>query len=100
MSLIVRDQAAYSQATNATTAVPVTTNQGSITTQSFSTATTASTSFNVTSTPTSLITATSNIMLQMVSYSGTPLTNGIPILTVSAQSAGSFTIKVSNYGAN
>lgn len=88
---------AYSQLTNSTTAVPITSNAGTITTQSMTTATTATTTFAITG---ANILASSQIMLTLVSYSGTPLTNGVPVLTVSGVGAGTANINVTNYGAN
>ena len=85
------------QITNMTTGVTSNGAAGQITTVSFTTATTATSTFTVTN---SSVLATSYVTVAMVSYGGTILTNGIPIITVSSVSAGSFNISVLNAGAN
>jgi len=87
----------YTQLTSATTAVPVTTNAGSVTTQSLTTATTATTVFTMTG---AVFLSSSQVMLTDVAYSGTPLTNGIPVMYATSVVAGTATITVANYGAN
>jgi hypothetical protein len=84
----------YNQATNTTTDVPITTNAGTVTTQSFTLAVNTSSSFHLTG---SVILSTSQIMLTKVSYSGIGGTNGVPEISVASVSAGTATITVSNY---
>lgn len=86
----------FTQITSVTTNVPVTTLVGTVTTLSMTTATTATTTFAIVN---AAITTTSKVFVSLVSYSGVPLTNGIPVITASAVS-GSCNVSVSNYGAN
>lgn len=43
--------------------------------------------------------STSNILVSLLEYSGTDVTNGVPVLTTVTRSSGSFTVKVYNAGA-
>lgn len=96
---VIVGKADYSQLTSITTAVPITGGESAfqITTQTAATATTASDSFDITNTA---ILASSYIVVQMVSYSGVPLTDGVPVWTIDVTGAGAATVTVSNYGAN
>lgn len=98
--LVFSGKATYNQATSITTAVPITGASGKIVTQAATTASTASSSFNITDVSNLIILANSTVHVTLVSYSGTPLTNGIPIISVSAVALGSATVTISNYGAN
>lgn len=70
---------------------------GTITTASLTTASAATNSFTVNN---SACLATSFVYLQLISYSGTIYTNGVPLLSVSSVSAGSFAVAILNAGAN
>jgi hypothetical protein len=86
------------QLTNATTAVTCNTASGVITTVSETAAAGASATFTVNC---SACTAHSVVKLQLGTYSGTLVTNGIPFLSVPTVSAGSFQIMVTNiHGTN
>ncbi len=97
--ITINTKGVYTQATSITTGVTITNAETAfqITTQGATTATTASTSFTITN---SSILATSYILMEVVSYSGTPLTNGIGIWRISAVAAGSCTATIDNFGAN
>ena len=98
LSLAYTTKSTYNQATSNVTTVPITTSAGQVVTfGTFSSASASSTSFNLTG---SVILATSQIMLQLVTYGGVPFTNGVPVLTVSVSGAGTAVVTVSNYGAN
>jgi hypothetical protein len=94
---ILTGKTSYTQITSSVTSVAITTNSGSITTFNMTTTTGSSTTFAVTS---SLISTTSSLLISLSNYSGTPITNGIPILTVSGYGVGTVNIVVTNYGAN
>jgi len=96
-SVTVSSKGSYTQLTSASTDVPVTTSAGQVTTVSLATLTTVSESFNITS---SSILSTSLVSVTLEAYSGTPLTQGIPVVSVASVSAGSANIVISNYGAN
>jgi len=96
-ALLYSGKLAYTQVTSNVTAVPITSNAGSVTTLAFTTASAGTTSFNLTG---SVILSTSQVMVEMVSYAGTPYTNGVPVLTVTPVTAGVATVNVTNYGAN
>lgn len=88
----------YNQATSVTTDVPITTSAGQVVTfGTFTTASAGSSSFNLTG---SVILATSQVYLQLVTYGGVPFTNGVPVLTVNVTGAGTAVVTVSNYGSN
>lgn len=96
--LNIASKANVTQITSIATAVTVNGVAGTITTFSASAATTATQSFVVNNTT---VATTSRIYLQLVSYAGTPLTNGIPLLSVTNPTAdGAFTVNIHNYGAN
>lgn len=97
--LRINQKAAYNQGTNITTAVSISGAESAfeITTQAASTASTATDSFTVNN---SAVLASSYIFCQVVSYSGTPLTNGIPQVSINTVAGGSFVVSISNYGAN
>jgi hypothetical protein len=88
---------AVTQQTSITTGVTCNGGAGVITTVSATTATTATSTFTVTN---DCVLSNHKVLLQLISYAGTPLTNGIPILSVGTISNGSFQISISNYGAN
>jgi hypothetical protein len=94
---VYSSKANYTQITNATTPVPITTNAGNVTTFSLTNATTVSTVFTLTG---SVVLSTSQVMLTNVAYSGVPLTNGIPLVYATSVTTGVATITVSNYGVN
>jgi len=77
--------------------VALTANAGQVTITGLTTATTASSTVTLTG---AFILAASQIMTTKVSYSGTPLTNGIPMIYVTSVAAGTSTITISNYGLN
>jgi hypothetical protein len=70
---------------------------GVITTFTASAATGATQTFVVNNTN---VTSTSCVFLQLVSYAGTPVTDGIPLLSVSNTVNGSFSISIINFGAS
>jgi len=88
-----------SQATNINTGVTLNAASGVITTQAAATAAGAiEAGFTLTN---SCIVAGSVVTLQIVAYSGTWFTNGVPYLVCEAPGAGSVVIKVANiHGAN
>lgn len=86
-----------SQATNINTDVTCNANSGVITTQTATTAAaTMESGFTLNN---SCISAASVITVQVVGYSGTHITNGIPYLAVAAPGAGTVGIKVGNIHA-
>jgi hypothetical protein len=97
--LRINQKANYAQGTNITTAVTITNAESAfqITTQAASAATTATQSFTVNN---ASVLASSYIFCQLESYSGTPLTNGIPIISINTIAGGSFVVSIHNYGAN
>jgi hypothetical protein len=94
---LIVNKTAVSQATNINTTVVANTAAGAITTQTATTATTATDSFTVTN---ATCAATSVVLANIVSYSGTYITNGIPVVGVSSIGAGSFQIDITNAGTN
>lgn len=87
----------YTQITNATTAVAITTSAGSVTTVSLTNATTVAITFNLTG---SVILSTSKLILTPVLYSGVAVTNGVPMVFATSVVAGTAGITVTNFGAN
>lgn len=85
------------QATSITTGVTATGSSGIITTVSSTLAAVTSTGFTVTNTD---VLSTSVVVASLVNYGGTLVTNGIPVVTVSAIAAGSFDIKITNAHAS
>ena len=83
------------QITSDTTSVTSNSVAGSITTVSLTTAAANNFSFTVNN---SYCTSTSFVLLQLVSYSGTIGTDGIPILT-SSPSSGAFNVNIYNGGS-
>lgn len=92
-------KANYSQTTNITTTVPITGSQGAfqITTQSSSLGSGLSQSFTVNNLS---VVASSYVFCQLVTYSGVPITQGIPIISITSVVNENFTVTISNYGAN
>jgi hypothetical protein len=94
---VYSSKASYTQITSNVTAVPITTNAGTVTTFNLTNATTASIAFTLTG---GVILSGSQLMLTKVAYSGTPYTNGVPFIFVTSVVAGTATITISNYAAN
>jgi len=95
--ITVPKTANVTQTTSITTGVTSNGVAGQITTVTATTASAQTSSFTVTN---SAVTSSSYVFLQLVSYSGTIYTNGIPLLTVSNITSGSFQINILNAGAN
>ncbi len=96
--LVIANKADVTQITLPTTGVTVNGASGTITTVASTATTGATAAFVVTN---SYVLATSNVFLQLRSYTGGALlTNGIPMFTVTNIAAGSFTITVTNVGLN
>lgn len=81
------------QATNISTGVTLNQYAGVITTVSATTAGLATSTFTVTS---SYALANSVITATILNYTGTYVTNGIPILTINNVTAGTFDVKITN----
>jgi len=89
---------AVTQGTSTTTAVTANGASGEITTFNETLATATSLVFTVNNTA---VDADSVILVGIVNYSGTYITNGVPLVAVNNRVAGvSFDIRVSNIGAN
>lgn len=93
---ISHGQGTITQITSITTGVTLNASSGVITTVSSTIAASGTATFTVTN---SCITTASVITLQM-QYTGTLVTNGIPIVFIGTVSAGSFTITIVNIGTN
>merc|ERR1712205_218712 len=85
------------QSTSLQTAVTINTHSGIVTTVSATTAANACESFPFSN---SKILASDVIQVSIMTYSGTPGTNGIPAVSVSAISNNAATIQVCNAGGN
>jgi hypothetical protein len=81
------------QLTSITTGVTLNARKGLITTFTPSTAALSATIFTVTN---SFATASSHIEAYVVSYGGTLVTNGVPLVMVKARASGSFDIAIYN----
>jgi hypothetical protein len=90
-------RATVSQATNVNTDVTCNGNSGVITTQSATTAAATIESGFVLNN--SCITSASVVTFQIVGYSGTHITNGIPHLIIGAPGSGTISVKVGNIHA-
>jgi hypothetical protein len=88
---------AVTQLTSITTGVTCNAPTGLITTVNTNLATVTSTTFTVTNTR---VAATSAIVVSISDYSGTYVTNGIPVVSVDNVTAGTFDIILTNVGAN
>ena len=89
---------AASQATSITTAVTLNGTSGVITTQTATTASGGNTTFTVNN---SEVTANSAVLAEIIHYSGTYTTNGLPGINVESVAAGSFQLIITNpHGAN
>lgn len=94
---VIFPHATVTQATSITTGVAVEGSGGVITTVSSTLAAVTSTGFTVTN---SAVTAASVISATLVNYSGTLITNGVPVITVSGITSGAFDIKITNVHAS
>lgn len=95
---VVVTPTAVTQATNISTGVTITgAMNAEITTVTATTAAVTTSTFTVTATA---CTTTSVVQATLLSYSGTYVTNGIPIVTVNNRTAGTFDIKITNAHAS
>lgn len=90
---VITPTESVTQLTSITTGVTLNAKKGLITTFTPSTAALSATIFTVTN---SLATTTSHVNAYVVSYGGTLVTNGVPLVMVKARAAGSFDIAIYN----